>query len=410
MMANELDQKTVDTIKATIPVLEEHGTAITKRFYELMLQDHPELKNIFNESNQRDNSQPKALANTVYAAAVNIDNLEALLPAVNQIAEKHRSVNVKPEHYPIVGEYLLKGMKDVLGDAATDDILDAWEKYYGVLADVFISTEDSKYKEAENSDGGWEGFRDFRIVKKVVESDVITSFYLKPADGKAFPSYQPGQYITVKAEIDNDPYESLRQYSLSTAPGGDYYRISVKREDEAEGKPAGKVSNFLHGNAIEGETIPITVPAGDFILNQDDTRPLVLLAGGVGITPMMSMLETTLSKHPEREVIFIHSVRSSNVQAMMEHVQNLKEENPQLTTYTIYSDDADAPCDKHGRIDKDWLNAVLPTKDADFYFTGPAGFMSTVYGILQQIGVNDEDINFEVFGPDTAEVTANATA
>ena len=136
--ANGLNQETMDIIKATVPVLEEHGTAITSRFYQLMFKDHPELKNIFNQTNQRKGDQPKALANTVYAAAVHIDNLEAILPVVKQIAQKHRALNIKPEHYPIVGKYLLMGIKDVLGDAATDDIIDAWAKAYGVIADVFI--------------------------------------------------------------------------------------------------------------------------------------------------------------------------------------------------------------------------------------------------------------------------------
>src|SRR5699024_6585872 len=137
----------------------------------------------------------------------------------------------KPEHYPIVGKYLLRGIKDVLGDAATDDIMNAWERAYGAIADVFISVESAMYKEVKNAPGGWVDFRNFRVVKKVVESDVITSFYLAPADGGVFPPYEPGQYITVKAEMEGQAHNHLRQYSLSQAPGEDYYRISVKREE-----------------------------------------------------------------------------------------------------------------------------------------------------------------------------------
>src|SRR5690625_2618839 len=187
---NLLDQKTRDIVKSTVPILEEHGTAITKSFYRQMFNDHPELKNIFNQTNQRKGDQPKALANTVYAAASHIDNLEAILPVVKQIGEKHRSLNIKPEHYPIVGKYLLRGIKDVLGDAATDDIMNAWERAYGAIADVFISVESAMYKEVKNAPGGWVDFRNFRVVKKVVESDVITSFYLAPADGGVFPPYE----------------------------------------------------------------------------------------------------------------------------------------------------------------------------------------------------------------------------
>lgn len=258
-----LNQETRDIIKATVPVLEEHGTAITKRFYEMMFENHPELKNIFNQTNQRKGDQPKALANTVYAAAVHIDNLEAIVPVVKQIAQKHRSLNIKAEHYPIVGKYLLLAIKDVLGDAATDDIIDAWEQAYGVIADVFINVEKEMYDEVAKKPGGWVDFRDFKVAKKVVESNVITSFYLQPADGEAFPSYKPGQYITVKAKIDGQPYTHLRQYSLSSAPGGEFYRISVKREEVNGDNPEGIVSNFLHANLNEGDILPISAPAGE---------------------------------------------------------------------------------------------------------------------------------------------------
>src|SRR5690625_2989418 len=149
-----LTEETRNIIKATVPVLEEHGEQITTRFYQLMFENHPELKNIFNQTNQRHGDQPRALANTVYAAAANIDNLEAILPTVVSIAHKHKSLNIKPEHYPIVGKYLLLGIKDVLGDAATDEIIDAWEKAYGVIAAVFIDVEKQMYEELESTVGG----------------------------------------------------------------------------------------------------------------------------------------------------------------------------------------------------------------------------------------------------------------
>jgi nitric oxide dioxygenase len=398
--ANQLDQKTRDIVKSTVPVLEEHGTAITKSFYHQMFNDHPELKNIFNQTNQRKGDQPKALANTVYAAAQHIDNLEAILPVVKQIAEKHRSLNIKPEHYPIVGKYLLRGIKDVLGDAATDDIMNAWEKAYGAIADVFISVEADMYKEVKNAPGGWVDFRNFRVAKKVIESDVITSFYLEPADGGVFPPYQPGQYITVKAEIEGQAHNHLRQYSLSQAPGEEYYRISVKREEANGDYPEGIVSNFLHDHIHEGSILPISAPGGDFVLDQKDDRPLVLMSGGVGLTPMMSMLETVIKTQPEREVIYIHAARSGKYHAMKERVEDICNNHSNVKSYTVYGDPAEGEyCDKAGYIDYEWVHSVIPTNDAAVYFCGPKGFMRTAYQILRKLDVADEDIHYEVFGP-----------
>ncbi|WP_246206773.1 NO-inducible flavohemoprotein [Virgibacillus ihumii] len=392
----------MDIVKATVPILQDRGDEITSRFYQLMFENHPELKNIFNQTNQRKGSQSKALADTVYAAAAHIDQLEQILPHVKQIAQKHRSLNIKPEHYPIVGKYLLLAMQDVLGDTASDDVINAWEKAYSVISGVFIETEKKMYQELENTTGGWIDFRNFKVVDKVAESDVITSFYLEPADGNPFPVYQPGQYITVKAEIPGQPYAHLRQYSLSAAPGQGYYRISVKREDSLNGLPAGIVSNYLHSQIEKGSILPISAPSGDFMLDQEDTRPLVLMSGGVGLTPMISMLDTTIKQNPEREIYFIHAAHCGDVHAMKDHVRQLNNEHPQLHAYTVYAEPADEDkqfCDKTGYVDFDLLSSVLPTNDSSFYFCGPEGFMKAMYQNLKKFNVAEADIHFEFFGP-----------
>jgi len=174
----------IEVIKSTVPVLEEYGEKITTRFYQQMFEAHPELLNIFNHANQKQGKQQRALASTVYAAAQYIDNLEAIIPVVTQIAHKHRSLGIKPEHYPIVGTHLLGAIKDVLGDAATDEIIDAWGQAYGVISDAFISIEAEMYDQAQSQQGGWDGFKNFIVDRKVKESELITSFYLKARDGK----------------------------------------------------------------------------------------------------------------------------------------------------------------------------------------------------------------------------------
>ena len=154
-----LDKNAIEVIKSTVPVLEQYGEKITTVFYEQMFEAHPELLNIFNHANQKQGRQQRALASTVYAAAMYIDNLEAIVPVVTQIAHKHRSLGIKPEHYPIVGEHLLGAIKHVLGDAATDEIIGAWAQAYNVIADVFISVETEMYNEATTQSGGWNGFQ-----------------------------------------------------------------------------------------------------------------------------------------------------------------------------------------------------------------------------------------------------------
>ena len=140
-----LSQKTIDIVKSTVPVLKEHGMEITTTFYKTMFKNNPEVKSMFNMNKQESGEQPKALAMTILAAAQNIDNLEILLPAVKKIGQIHVNTNVKPEHYPIVCKNLLLAIKEVLGDAATDEVLQAWSEAYEVISQVFIDVEKDIY-------------------------------------------------------------------------------------------------------------------------------------------------------------------------------------------------------------------------------------------------------------------------
>ncbi|CAM3419428.1 NO-inducible flavohemoprotein [Marinicrinis lubricantis] len=399
-----LSEKTIEIIKSTVPVLETHGVDITKRFYQLLFANHPELLNIFNHENQKKGRQQTALANAVYAAAQHIDHLEQILPVVKQIAHKHRSLGIKPEHYPIVGTNLIAAIKDVLGEAATDEIVQAWTEAYGVIADAFIGVEAELYEQAEQQSGGWSGFRAFRLDKKVKESEIITSFYMVPQDGREIASFIPGQYVSVKLEIPGETYTHIRQYSLSDAPGKPYYRITVKREDDAPNTPAGKVSVYLHEHLQEGDKVLLSAPGGDFTLDVKDERPVVLISGGVGQTPMISMLNELAERWPHRQVTFIHAARNGRYHAMKEHVEKQAESHSQISAYWCYNEPTDQDRElkafhKEGHIDLPWLQEIVPSKDASFYFCGPVPFMRAVNDALKEWGIPASDIHYEFFGP-----------
>ncbi|MBS4175031.1 NO-inducible flavohemoprotein [Bacillus sp. FJAT-49736] len=393
-----LSQKTIDIVKSTVPALEAHGTTVTSTFYKMMFAAHPELLNIFNHVNQAQGRQQTALANTVLAAAKYIDKLETIVPVVNQIAHKHRGLGIKPEHYPIVGEFLLKAIKEVMGDAATDEVINAWGEAYGTIAQVFIDIEHGMYEEADKQDNGWIDFKQFEVVKKVKESNVITSFYLRPRDGKGVPSFIPGQYITVKVKIPEETYILNRQYSLSCAPGHDYYRISVKKE--ADFDPNGKVSNYLHDYIKEGDTLEISAPAGVFTLEENEDAPIALISGGVGLTPMMSMLETLAIKGSRREVSYIHAARNEEFHAFKDAVvENInKLENGHV--FFGYEKPLNKDGNHHfeGYITKAFLQNIVDANTV-CYICGPVPFLTNIVKMLQEIGVKEENIRYEFFGP-----------
>jgi len=399
-----LNEQTIRLIKSTVPVLEQRGQDITRRFYELLFTNHPELLNVFNHANQKQGRQQVALANAVYAAAQHIDRLEMILPAVTQIAHKHRSLGIKAEHYPIVGQNLLAAIKDVLGEAATDEVLAAWATAYGVIADAFIGVEAGMYREAEEQHGGWAGFRLFKVVSKVQETEAITSFYLQPVDGGVLSDFAPGQYVSVKLELPGDAHTHIRQYSLSDAPGRPYYRITVKREDAAGGRPAGRVSTYLHERIATGDVLQLSAPAGAFTLDRQAEKPVVLISGGVGLTPLVSMLAALAEERTKRAVTFIHAAQNGRLHALRQQVEELAGGLVRGAAFWCYEqpteqDRRSGAYDKEGRIDLTWLQSVVADKNASFYFCGPEPFMRAVYGFLREWGVAEEDVHYEFFGP-----------
>ncbi|HAL70091.1 MAG TPA: nitric oxide dioxygenase, partial [Pseudomonas sp.] len=213
-------------IKATVPLLETGGETLTTHFYQMMLNEYPEVRPLFNQAHQASGDQPRALANGVLMYARHIDQLEQLGGLVGQIINKHVALQILPEHYPIVGRCLLRAIEEVLGkDIATAEVIDAWGAAYSQLADILINAEESLYKQKEEADGGWRGTREFRLARRVVESHEIVSFYFAPVDGKPVLKAEPGQYIGLRLMIDGA--EQRRNYSLSALCDGREYRISV---------------------------------------------------------------------------------------------------------------------------------------------------------------------------------------
>jgi nitric oxide dioxygenase len=407
-----LSPQTIEIVKATAPVVAEHAEAITRRFYTLMFAGNPEVQAYFNPAHQHSGIQQRALAGAICAYAANIENLSALGPAVELIAQKHCSLGIQPEHYPIVGKHLLVAIKDVLGAAATDEIIAAWAEAYGFLAEVFIGREQQIYEAQRSAHGGWNGYRPFVVERKVGESEIVTSFYLVPRDGGPLAEFKPGQYITVKIGRAESP-TAPRNYSLSDRPGAGHYRISVKREiGLAADDPCGLVSNYLHDEVREGDCLQIGPPCGEFVLDLNKTpdRPIALVSGGIGLTPLVSMLRTLAHQGVTTPVYFIHGARNSRVHALAGEVRALAAQYDYIQTHFRYdaplADDLrEGRCDSTGVIDIELVRELLPSNDVEFYFCGPKPFMAGLYHGLKAWGAGEEQLHFEFFGP-RQELTA----
>ncbi len=401
-----LSQSTIDIVKSTAPILEKSAEILTQHFYKRMFSHNPEVIPFFNHSNQKDNTQQKALAAAITGYAANIDNLDVLGGAVELIANKHASLQIKPEQYPIVGENLLASIKEVLGESATDEVIQAWAEAYEFLADILIGREQQIYEVNKKKSGGWEGFRKFKVERKERESSIITSFYLKPEQGGEVPIYSAGQYITLRIPTI-DGSTTMRNYSLSDKPGQGHFRISVKREISPDPhSPSGYVSNKLHDEIQVGDILEVGSACGEFFLNTHDKheRPLVLLAAGIGITPIISILLTALETMPNRQIIFIHACLNKEVQAFKDVVDLLAQNHPNLTVHYCYNnlakeDEVSEENVSAGLVTPELIDSLIPSRNSDYYFCGPKPFMMNIYFELLKWGIPGSQVHFEFFGP-----------
>lgn len=389
-----LDAQTIATVKSTLPAIAACGPDLTAHFYNRMFSQHPELKHVFNMNNQRKGGQREALFNAICAYGANLENLMAILPAVEKIAQKHTSLIIQPEQYAIVGEHLLATIKTLLNPG--DEALAAWGRAYNVLAEVFIQREDAIYQASEQQKGGWRGKRAFRISAIEQQSAVIKSFTFTPVDGGPVAAFKPGQYLTLHLQPAGFEYHQIRQYSLTTDSNEKTYRIAVKQE------ALGSVSGWLHWHAEVGDEVQLAAPHGDFFLQVRPTTPVTLISAGVGQTPMLAMLHALAAQRHPAPVNWLHAAENGKQHAFAEEVNTTGAQLPDFVQHIWYRapDEQDAGrYDAQGVMDLATVSARLQDVNTHFYLCGPLGFMSFIVKQLHAVGIAAERIHYEVFGP-----------
>jgi nitric oxide dioxygenase len=406
-----LSQEDINIIKATVPAVGEYGWTVTNAFYQNLLHDAPQLNNVFNQANQATGHQARALANAVYAYAQNIEHPEVLASALENINHKHVSLFVQPEQYDIVGKYLLDAFGQILGDAFTPNVRNAWAAAYGQLAKMMIATEKTLYQRADD----WTDWKDFVIKDKTPESSEITSFTF--ACGDRLPTYLPGQYISIRVFVPSFGFSQPRQYSLSDAYYPDHYRISVKKETGNEAKcpvHPGMVSNTLHNMEV-GTKVQLSRPYGTFHLEsqdeatQDKSSPLVLISAGVGLTPLMAILNNSVASGVETPISWIHGFRKKEAEAFTQHINKTArvQSNIKVLRFCSQPQARDRPgidFDGVGRVDLDSdvcddnVHLFLGDDSTKYFVCGPPSFMSSIQKQLEARGIPPARISMERFG------------
>ncbi len=265
----------------------------------------------------------------------------------------------------------------------------------------------------------WSGFRKFRVNRKVKESEDTCSVYLMPHDGKTLPRFQPGQYLTFSLHLPDREKPVIRCYSLSdSALLTNYYRVTIKRvKDSRDGEvsSSGLSSSFFHDVLSEGDILDVKAPSGRFFIDLSSHTPVVMIAGGIGITPMISMINTLCDMGSKREVWLFYGVRDNTEQIMLEHLTRLEADNENLHVSVNYSnsatniDRADTKFRQDGKISVNSIMQVLPAIDCDYYLCGPAPLLGSITKGLRDYGIPEKDIHTETFGPASVKTASSST-
>ncbi|MEU2563612.1 globin domain-containing protein [Streptomyces longispororuber] len=398
-----LSAESATVVRATLPAVAGALDEITTRFYDTMFRDRPELLDgMFNRGNQASGAQRRALAGSVagFASALLAHPDTRPDTLLDRIAHKHAAVGVTDDQYTIVHKYLFGALAEVLGDAVTPDVAAAWDEVYWLMAGALISREARLYQDAGVEPGRiW---RRWTVVERRAETPDVVSFVLRPADGRPAPRARAGQYVSVRVRMA-DGVRQLRQYSLSSDPGGELRRITVKRVAGTAGTPDGEVSALLHDQVRAGDELTLSPPFGDVFLDEaadpaDAATPVVLVSAGIGGTPMVGILARLAALSSPRTVLVLHADRSPAAHALRAETRELVAQLPDGRAVFWYEDSCPEEADaREGLMSLDGIE--LP-EDATVFLCGPLPFMRGVRAELLRAGVPARRIRYEVFGPD----------
>ncbi|MFC4532169.1 globin domain-containing protein [Sphaerisporangium dianthi] len=341
-----LSPESATRIRATLPAVGAAIDDIAARFYDTMFADNPELlRDLFNRGNQANGEQRAALAGALagYAASL-VGSGRAPDAMLARIANKHASLGITPDQYILVQKYLFAAIGDILGEAITPEVAAAWDEVYWLMAGTLIALEAVLYRESG------EGWLEATVIDRRRETADVVSFTLRP---KTPRSFRPGQYISVAVPLP-DGARQIRQYSLSRAPERGDWRITVKKA-RGDGAPDGEVSGLLHAGVRPGDVLMVSAPFGDLTLPHGD-GPLLLASAGIGVTPILSMLDHLAATDSVRRVVVAHADRTPAHHAHRAELLDLVAALPGATLHRWY----EQPCACHDHADETHRGGTTP--------------------------------------------------
>lgn len=392
----QLTDEHAETIRATLQLVGSKINEIAPNFYQRMFTAHPELlRDTFNRGNQAQGAQQKALAASVATFATLLVDPQSPSPdeLLSRIGHKHVSLGITEDQYQIVHDNLFAAIVEVLGaDVVSADVAEAWDEVYWIMARTLIRFEYAMYDRAGVEPG--EVFLTSRVSRRIEQGPGVASFELEAREGEpALRSFLPGQYISVRRTMA-DGAGQLRQYSLSNAPTEGRWQITVKKVG-GENSPAGEVSSSLVDGLREGDELEVSLPTGDLVLDQDSQAPVVLISAGIGATPMLGMARALAAEGSERELLVLHADADAAGAALVDELAEAVDALP-TASLKLWFEKGERELASQGLMQ---LSQVELPQGAQYYLCGSNGFLIAVRGQLQELGIDAQDIHFELLAP-----------
>lgn len=374
-------------IETTLPVVATEIGTISELFYTRLFDAAPHLgTDLFNRSNQADRSQQKALAGSIAAFATLLvdEHTRDVDTIMARIAAKHASLGVLPAHYDLVRTHLFAAITEVLGDAVTPAVADAWSEVYDLMANSLITQENRLYAHAGVPPGNvWQ---QMTVIDREAEGAHSATLYLKPLDNLRNTGYLPGQYVSVRVLLQ-DGTEQIRQYTVTQGRTPDEWALSIKRV------PDGLVSPVLVDHVRPGAVLLTSPPFGSLVVDDSDD-PLLLISAGVGITHSIAALQHLQLHQPNRRLTVLHVDRTPYEHLRRVEFDGLVKSFPHARLHVRYTEfDSIREDGRHP------LEGIALPRDARTYICGPIDFMRAIRGALVGAGLPPESVHYEAFAP-----------
>ncbi|RCK57403.1 Flavohemoprotein [Candida viswanathii] len=380
--SKELTPRQVELILGSVPLLEHSGEVLIERFYQKFIKGNTQY---FNMTHMKLKRQPKILAFAVLQYAKNIQDLTPLLGFVTKIVTKHVGLQVPPELYPVAGACLIESMVELLPPTIVDDeFVGAWTIAYGNLAKILIDLET-----AARAEKPWDGFKEFIVTRIERECEDVKSVYFTPADGSQIAMPKRGQYVSIRWKVPGIQ-ETSREYSLSEYPKGNEYRISIRYI------PGGRISSYVHNRLKVGDVLHVSPPNGVFTYEENPRKDVVILAGGIGITGLLAILEGALEEG--RNVQLLYSNRTSDSRAFGKLLEDYKDQYRKQLQICEYFSRARAtkPIGRFYKRSLTLQDLDFITSEHDVYAIGPRTYMKMIDDHLSGRDIN---VKLDYFGP-----------